>query len=199
MENWASKKTRRRRALEILAVVVIYIFIAAALIALTFVEAQGKQPEGPQITSLVKEKKPHGIFRDQDGHTYILKHGVMQFGWVRWKGATYYCHKTESKKYPKGSATRGEMRIKGGRFFAFAGADCKQITKDYYYQYGPVSRRLSLKINRDGSVRYVYNTARIHRNWRYSTAERRLQICGSDDVWRSTGMQYWPDYMDWQP
>ena len=23
-------------------------------------------------------------------------------------------------------------------------------------------------------------------------------VCGGDDVWRSTGMQYWPDYVDWQ-
>lgn len=49
MESWARKKTRKRRALEILAVIVFYIFIAAALIVLTLMDVHGKQPEGPQI------------------------------------------------------------------------------------------------------------------------------------------------------
>ena len=29
--------------------------------------------------------------------------------------------------------------------------------------------------------------------------DKILQIGGSDNRWRSVGMQYWPDYIDWQP
>lgn len=181
------------KGIKILAV--IYVAVILAIIAATAVEAKDTGPNFRSICTKVNE--PDGEWWNGN-HLYIIKKGVMQFGWVKWKGHTYYCHYTDSKKYPRGSATRGEMRIKHGKFYAFAGSDCRMITEDYYYRYGPVSKRLSLKLNKDKSVRYVYNTARIHRNWRYSTKEHRLQICGSDDVWRSTGMQYWPDYVDWQ-
>lgn len=177
------------------AAVVFAVFVLLCLIVLIYlssVEASAKEPEFTSLTKAADGEHWEGQ------HLFIVKGGKIQTGWVRYKGHTYYCHKTDSRKYPRGSATRGEMKIKKGKFYAFAGADCRMITEDYYYRYGPASRRLSLKINKDKSVRYVYNTARIHRNWRYSTAERRLQICGSDNRWRSTGMQYYPDYVDWQ-
>ena len=167
-----------------------------ALICLSTVEASAKEPEFTSLTKAADGECWEGH------HLYIIKNGKIQTGWVKLKVGrktyTYYCHKTDSRKYPRGSATRGEMRIKNGKFYAFAGADCRMITEDYYLRYGPVKKRLSLKINRDKSVRYVYNTAAINRNKRYSTAKHRLQICGIDNRWRSVGMRYWPDYVDWQ-
>ena len=185
--------------LKFIGVILIIMLVTfmAALMGEIVADAKTKAPE-PTITSIcTKVNEPDGEWWNGN-HLYNKKKGVMQFGWVRWRGHTYYCHYTDSKKYPRGSATRGEMKIRNGKFYAFRGADCRMITEDYYYRYGPVSKRLSLKMNEDKSVRYVYNTARIHRNWRYSTKEHRLQICGSDDIWRSVGMQYWPDYKDWQ-
>ena len=188
---------RKKRMKETAAIAVLYLILVIALLMLIFVGAEAKETE-PTITSIcTKVSEPDGEWRN-GRHLYIIKNGVMQFGWTKWKGNTYYCHYTESKKYPRGSATRGEMRVKSGKLYAFRGADCRMITEDYYLRYGPVSKRLSLKINKDKSVRYVYNTAAINRNKRYSTAEHRLQICGSDNRWRSVGMQYWPDYVDWQ-
>lgn len=132
------------KGIKILAV--IYVAVILFIIAATAVEAKDTGPKFRSICTKVNE--PDGEWWN-GGHLYIIKKGVMQFGWVKWKGRTYYCHYTDSKKYPRGSATRGEMKIKNGKFYAFRGADCRMITEDYYYRYGPVSKRLSLKLNKD--------------------------------------------------
>ena len=139
-----------------------------------------------------------GEIRTVGGNLFIYKHGRIQTGWVRYKGHTYYCHKTGSNKYPVGSATRGEMRVRKGKFIAFKGSTGQRITKDYYVRKGRFKRRLSLKMNRDGSVRYVYNTSACFGYRRYSTKERRYQEEQLDGSWKTVGMQFWPDYIDWQ-
>ena len=150
--------------IKILAV--IYVAVVLAIIAATAVEAKE-----PTFKSLyVTEGEWHN-----GGHLFIVKDGVVQTGWTTYNGHLYYCHKTGSNKYPVGSATRGEMRVRKGKFIAFKGSTGQRITKDYYVRKGRFKKRLSLKMNRDGSVRYVYNTSACFGYRRYNCKERRYQ------------------------
>lgn len=179
-----------------LAFAIIVLLCLIALICLTEVEASAKTTE-PTITSIcTKVNEPDGEWWN-DGHLYIIKKGVMQFGEVHYKGNTYYCHYTDSREYPRGSATVGEMRIRSGnRWYAYDG-NGRLITKDYYIRKGKIKKRLSLKINRDGTVRYVYNTSACFGGRRYSTKERRYQELQRSGKWKTLpGMQFYPDYVD---
>lgn len=170
------------------------------LITLSFgVIAEAKTSDsGPTFRSILrKENKPDGEYWNGN-YLYIIKHGVMQFGWVKYKGHTYYCHYTNTKKYPRGSAVRGEMRIRSGnRWYAF-GSDGRMITKDQYIRKGRFKKVKCLEI-RHGRVIYVYNTSAINRGRRYSTRERRNQWLMPDDTWETIpGHQFYPDYVDFQ-
>lgn len=188
-----NKKTTREAAL-IFGIIVLLSLIALICLS-TEVSAKTKEPTITSICTKVNE--PDGEWWN-DGHLYIIKHGVMQFGWVRYRGRTYYCHKTDTKKYPIGSAVRGKMKIKkGNRWYAFGG-DGRMITKDYYKRKGRIKKRLSLKINKDHTVRYVYNTSACFGYRRYSTKERRYQEEQINGSWKTVGMQFYPDYVDHQ-
>ena len=72
----------------------------------------------PKITTIYKD----GVYTMPDRHIYVFKNGKMQYGWVNYKDQLYYCHKTGSKKYPKGSATVSDFRIIDGKWFYFNGS-----------------------------------------------------------------------------
>lgn len=143
----------------------------------------------------------NGIVYDSKGHIFIYKNGKKQTGWVKYKGETYYCHKTGTKKYPKGSATRGEMKVRtGNRWYAFAGSG-KLIKpdKDGEYKIRKGARKwvTSLIMNKDGTVRYVMSIAACFRGYRFSTAARRDQH-SINDKWTNISERYYPDYVDHQ-
>ena len=179
------------KVIKVLAV--IYLAVVIMIMLCTITEAKTREPEFTSLTKAADGEHWEGQ------HLFIVKNGKIQTGWVRYKGHTYYCHKTDSQKYPRGSATRGEMKIRNGKFYAFAGADCRMITKDYYIRKGRFKKRLSLKINKDGSVRYVYNTSACFGYRRYNCKERRYQDSQPDNTWKTVpGMQFVPDYVDTQ-
>lgn len=171
----------------------IYLIATIFLIIATVTDAAT-----PEAVYRDKALARHGEYRS-GGNIFIYKDGELLTGWVRYKGRTYYCHKTGSAKYPIGSATRGEMRVRKGKFFAFQGTTGQMITKDYYIRKGRFKKRLSLKMNKDGSVRYVYNTSACFGYRRYSCKDRRYQEEQMDGKWKTVpGMQFYPDYVDWQ-
>lgn len=172
---------------------IIYLLVMVFIVGAT--AAEGKVTTEKEFRD--KTLSRHGEYWS-GGNLFIYKHGRIQTGWVRYKGHTYYCHKTGSNKYPVGSATRGEMRVRKGKFIAFKGSTGQRITKDYYVRKGRFKKRLSLKMNRDGSVRYVYNTSACFGYRRYNCKERRYQEEQLDGTWKTVGMQFWPDYIDWQ-
>lgn len=141
-----------------------------------------------------------GIFV-KHGHYYFYKGGKIQYGEIKYKGRWYYAHKTGSKKYPKGSLTKGQFRIKpGNRWYAYC-YDGHMYTSNTYIRKGRYKRYIDLEIRKDHTVRYVYNNASTVRgSLRYSTAERRLQRDLSFGEWKTIeGMQFIPSgWVDWQ-
>lgn len=165
---------------------------------LTTIAAEAKVTEPTIISLLRPHPEPNGIYKDPNGNVYIIKKGVMQFGWVKYGNDYYYCHSTGTRKYPRGSATRGEMKIIDGRWYAF-NSQGKLIKKDYYIQKGPYKWKLSLKIRKNYTVQYVYDTSKCFYK-RYSTALRRYQKPDKNNKWRTIeGMQFIPEgWVDWQ-
>ena len=142
-----------------------------------------------------------GIFK-KGGHLYLYIGGKMQYGEIKYQGKYFYAHRTSSKRYPKGSLTRGQFRIKGkNRWYAYSGADGSMYTKNKYTVKGRFKRYIELAIRKDRTVAYVYNNASTVRgSIRYSTAERRYQRDLSFGQWRTIeGMQFIPDgWVDFQ-
>lgn len=142
-----------------------------------------------------------GIF-EYKGHWYLYIGGKMQLGHIRYKGGYYYAHRTGSKKYPRGSLTKGQFRIeRGNRWYAYSINKGKMYTRNTYIRKGRFKRSLDLAIRKDRTVAYVYdNSSTVRGAIRYSTAERRLQRDLSFGEWRTVeGMQFVPSgWVDWQ-
>ena len=193
------KKSPVGYAALVFAVFVLLCLIA--LICLSSVEASAKDT-GPNFRSICKKiPEPEGEWWN-GGHLFLLKrdkngHAVAQLGWVKWKGHLYYCHKTASKKYPLGSATRGEIRDRGSNHWVAFDDKGRRITQDQYVGKGPRRRAKSLELDKNGYVKYIYNTALCYRHIRYSMQEHRRQeqVKGR---WVSVGQQYYPDCVDLQ-
>ena len=130
------------------------------------------------------------------GHLFIVKEGVVQTGWTKYNGHLYYCHKTATEKYPIGAATRDEIRKKGGHWVAFDEKG-RRITKDQYVTKGPHRKVKVLEFSKKGYLKYIYNTDLSFRYFRYSFKEHRRQE-QTGGRWRTVGMQYYPDCVDWQ-
>ena len=136
-----------------------------------------------------------GIY-EKGGHWYLYIGGKMQFGHIKYKGNYYYAHRTSSRKYPRGSLTKGQFRIeKGNKWFAYSIDHGKMYTKNHYIRKGRFKRYLDLAIRKDRTVAYVYdNSSTVRGAIRYSTRERRLQRDLSFGQWRTIeGMQFIPD------
>ena len=142
-----------------------------------------------------------GIY-EKGGHWYLYIGGKMQFGHIKYKGNYYYAHRTSSRKYPRGSLTKGQFRIeKGNKWFAYSIDHGKMYTKNHYIRKGRFKRYLDLAIRKDRTVAYVYdNSSTVRGAIRYSTRERRLQRDLSFGQWRTIeGMQFIPDnWVDFQ-
>lgn len=168
------------------------IAIILALVLLT-------TPVAAQTCDLTKAKHTMtartGIF-EYKGHWYLYIGGKMQLGHIRYKGNYYYAHRTSSKRYPKGSLTKGQFRIeKGNRWFAYSIDHGKMYVKNHYIRKGRFKRFLDLAIRKDRTVAYVYdNSSTVRGAIRYSTAERRLQRDEGFGDWHTVeGMQFIPD------
>lgn len=124
------------------------------------------------------------------GHLYFYKNGKKQTGWIRYKNNTYYAHKTGSKKYPKGSLTRKQFRIRGNNKWYGFDQNGRMYKKDYYRVTGPYRKTLVLKIRKNHTVQYIYTGKR---GYRYSTAELRYQYARVGKNYRTVeGMQCIP-------
>ena len=174
------------KVIKILAV--IYVAVVLAIIAATAVEAKE-----PTFKSLYV---PEGEWNN-GGHIFIVKKGVVQTGWTTYNGHLYYCHKTASEKYPIGAVTRGEIRTVGGNRWVAFNEKGWRVTKDQYITKGPHRKAKVLEFDRNGYLKYIYNTDMSFRNFRYSLKEHRRQeqVGGK---WVTVGMQYYPDCVDWQ-
>lgn len=134
-----------------------------------------------------------GIRKDEDGNIYVYKQGRLMTGYFRFRGKNYYGHKTSSDKYPRGSVTRGQFRIRSGNRWYGYSIDGSRYERDVYYRWGR-KKRQSLTVRKNHTVKYIWQitstTAR-----RYSTAARRFQR----EEWGSTGwktdegMQFIPE------
>ena len=142
-----------------------------------------------------------GIY-EHKGHWYLYIGGKMQFGKIKFRGNYYYAHKTGSKRYPKGSLTKGQFRIeKGNKWYAYSIHQGRMYLRSTYIRKGRFKKFIDLEIRKDHTVKYVYNNASTVRgSIRYSTAERRLQQDVGFNEWRwIEGMQFIPDgWVDWQ-
>ena len=122
----------------------IYLAIIISIIAATAVHASMPEPTlevNCHHKSKHKNKELHGLI-EKDKHIYIYDHGRKMTGWVNYKGHRYYLHKTGSKKYPVGSATRGEMRIRNGNKWYAMDGNGQMVTEDYYVRKGRFKKRL---------------------------------------------------------
>lgn len=150
-------------------------------------------------TMPVMAKPRNGRYIDKAGHVYIMKNGKPRTGYFKYKGKWYYGHKTGTNVYPKGSVTAGDMRIKNGKWYAY-GVDGARITKDVYVRKGRTKKILQLDIrHRNGTVRYIYGTARGNLGSRYSTKLGRMQYMDDKGKWHDVeGMPFYPGYVDMQ-
>ncbi|MDO5131429.1 MAG: hypothetical protein Q4D81_00420 [Eubacteriales bacterium] len=141
----------------------------------------------------------NGRYVDAQGHIYIIKNGKLRTGYFYYHGKLYYGHRTGSKKYPKGSCTAGDMRIRNGKWYAFD-VYGRRIEKDQYRIKGRNRKILVLDIrHKNKTVRYIYGTTRRTLGTRYSTAEMRMQEEDTFGRWRTIeGMPFLPDYVDMQ-
>ena len=171
--------------------------IVFALIAPAIAHAQTCDLSKAKTERTVKE----GIY-ERGGHYYLYKNNRLQYGHIRYKGNYYYAHRTGSKKYPKGSLTKGQFRIeKGNKWYAYSINQGKMYTRNTYIRKGRFKRYIDLEIRKDRTVRYVYdNSSTVRGSLRYSTAERRLQRDLSFGEWKTIeGMQFIPSgWVDWQ-
>lgn len=142
----------------------------------------------------------NGWYKDEGNNIYYYKNGKVKTGYFKVDGKTYYGHKTNSKKYPKGSVTKGQMRIeKDNKWYAFNISTGARYDKDLYIRKGRTKRILQLKIRKNHTVKYVYETAATRRGYRYNTARRRWQTEDSNGKWVDYGNQIIPDgWVDFQ-
>ena len=136
-----------------------------------------------------------GIY-EYKGQWDLYKNGRKQSGHIKYKGNYYYAHRTSSRKYPRGSLTKGQFRIESGnRWFAYSIDHGKMYVKNHYVRKGRFKRYLDLAIRKDRTVAYVYdNSSTVRGAIRYSTRERRLQRDLSFGQWKTIeGMQFIPD------
>ena len=130
------------------------------------------------IVAEAKEKNStvhpvNGWFTDENGNSYYYQNGKAKTGYFKIGNRNYYGHKTGTKEYPKGSVTKGQFRIKGGKWYAYGGTGARY--EKSVYSYKGRQKRLQLDIGKDHAVRYVYQTNMTRRGYRYSTRLKRWQ------------------------
>ena len=151
------------------------------------------------VSTSAKSSVPrNGKWIDRQGHVYIMKHGKPRTGYFTYHGKHYYGHKTNSKKYPKGSVTTGQFRIRSGNKWYAYNTRGIRYEKDHYIRWGRFKKRPDLKIRKDHTVKYVYCITSTSYK-RYSTKELRMQEETTFGKWRTIeGMQFipygWVDY-----
>lgn len=138
---------------------------------------------GYSLTAYAKGVEPiNEKYTTANGDIFIVKNGKLRSGWVNFKGATYYCHKTESLEYPKYSVYAGGYKIIHGKWYCFDSLG-RLVKKD--------TRSLDIR-SKDHSVRYIYGTSMKSRGLRYSTSARRYQEMDEKGKWHDVGMEIVP-------
>lgn len=169
-------KTKAMRAALIVMIIMIGIIIGCFCYSLTAYAATGDR-------MVVKS-----------GHIYIYNSkGKPRTGWITYKGKRYYAHKTTSRKYPKGSVTVDQCRVKNGKMY-YMDSNGRKVTKNtksggcFYEMCG-----------RGPSIRYIYRTRGARRGaTRYNCINHHLQYLNSKNKWVNDGWGYWWDGIDWQ-
>ena len=143
------KETRRQSLLFAVMVIVFAISLAIAFISLP-APAEAATP------------KKNGIVYDADGYDFwIYKNGKMLTGWVKYKGRTYYLHKTDSERYQKGQATRNECRIRNGKYYYFGldGSMAKKSTSNRYsiFEISKKNYSVTMIYRKRGRIEERYN------------------------------------------
>lgn len=117
------------------AIMMILVFI---LITPATINAQTCDLSKAKTERTVKE----GIYV-KGGHYYLYKNNRLQYGHIRYKGGYYYAHRTGSKKYPRGSLTKGQFRIeRGNKWYAYSIHEGRMYVKNHYIRKGRFKRHL---------------------------------------------------------
>lgn len=111
---------------------------------------------------------------------YITHGGKPAYGWTWQSGNRYYCHKTDSGMYPKGSAFRGGLKLIGQKIYCFDSKG-RQVRRDTRY----------VKLHTDKSVKYLYIPGTAHKR-RYNTRLFRYQYKRNGKWITEEGMPYYP-------
>lgn len=123
----------------------------------------------------VSAKGISGKIQDDQGHTYIVKDGKIQYGFFRYKGNYYYGYKKSTRWHRRGTLARDCHKIVQGKWY-------------YFTHSGKVQKHDSDHIDvrhRDYTVKYIYVTPCM----RYSAALKRYQI-KKKGKWVEMGMQF---------
>ena len=160
---------KKKRRVSLIIACVMAFMIAAVLVCMI---AEAKTPRNGEV-------------EDVSGNVYIYKHGKLQTGYFRYKGRTYYGHRTKSACYPVGSIAKSTYRVRNGRMYYFDEKG-RKITRSTKY--------IKLFPHRT-SVHYIQPPASNERfNARTQRWQRRV-----NGKWKSVGMQNWPyGWVDWQ-
>lgn len=142
------KETRRQSILMLTLVILFAIGLAIAFISLP-APAEAATPK-------------NGIVYDENGYDFqIYRHGKMLTGWVKYKGRTYYLHKTSSERYERGQATRNECRLRNGKYYYLGldGSMAKKSTSNRYsiFEISKKTHAVTMIYRKRGHVEERYN------------------------------------------
>ena len=184
---------------------IILVFIVTLLITAVPVMAEERMYPGctfEEMASMAAKKPKNGIFKDRYGFYRIYRHGRLLTGDIKYGGHYYYSHMTSTKKYPKGSLTCHEFRIKDGKWYAYDRSG-KMIVKDSYTRTGRFKRSKQLDIDeRTRTVLYIYNYSPVlKQKGRYSTRSQKWQLERTFDDWytpkqKRSVPRKWVDYQE---
>ena len=147
----------------------IYRIIAVMALIACLVSITGTKMEA-------KTTPKNGIVYDDEYNFRIYKSGRMLTGWVRYKGKTYYLHKTNGERYKRGQATRNECRLKNGKYYYFCrdGSMATRSTSNRYSIF-EISKK-------DHTVKMIYRT-RGYIEERYNCRKGRYERQDDNGRW----------------
>lgn len=163
---------------------IVLALIIALIITAVPVMASEKMYPGCTFEEMVAKRPKNGMYRDKYGFYRIYKHGKLLTGDIKYNGRYYYAHKTGTKKYPKGTLTCEEIRIRDGKWYAYD-IDGEMFVKDRYVRTGRFKRSKVLDIDeRTMSVINIYNYSKqFKQHGRYNVRLRKWQFERTFDDW----------------
>lgn len=132
----------------------------------------------------------NGIVYIDDVNFRFYKNGKMVTGFVKYKGNTYYFHKTGNGDFRKGEASRNRCRIIKGKFYYFD-IYGRMIKRNTHY------RASFYEIDKKkGYVKYIYKVRGSNRGCRYNCLKRCLEWEQDNGTWKKDkkkGIYLWPN------